>query len=97
MSLYPWKTALLRASFLHNSPYSYWLALVIGPNTLCICVTFSTLSFLFYLEDRGSTFLQNASEYLPDYTVSHPIVITVRTLHLTSSYGNWLLNYNALK
>jgi hypothetical protein len=30
------------------------------------------LSLLFDLGDRGSTFLQNVSKLLPDYTVSHP-------------------------
>jgi hypothetical protein len=57
--------------FFHNTSYSYWLALLIGSNTLCICVTFFTLSLLFYPEDRGSTFLQNASKYLSDYMASH--------------------------
>jgi hypothetical protein len=27
---------------------------------------------LFYLEDRGSTSLQNIGKYLPDYMASHP-------------------------
>jgi hypothetical protein len=27
---------------------------------------------LFYIEDGGSMFLQNISNYLPNYTVPHP-------------------------
>jgi hypothetical protein len=30
------------------------------------------LVLLFHPEDRGGTFLQNISELLPEYTVSHP-------------------------
>jgi hypothetical protein len=58
--------------FFQNIPDSYWLAPVIGPNTLCIRVTFFTLRLLFYPEDRVSTLLQNTSKYLSDYKASHP-------------------------